>query len=59
MPIHHWDSAHLEAINIAAFLVGGSSGGKFALDKKKPEIAITELSESLIATIDGAKCQKF
>ncbi|MEC8308059.1 MAG: penicillin-binding protein activator [Pseudomonadota bacterium] len=31
-----------EAINKQLTLVGGSSGGKFALDKKKPEIAITE-----------------
>ena len=31
-----------EAINKQLILVGGSSGGKFALDKKKPEIAITE-----------------
>ena len=31
-----------EAINKQLILVGGSSGGDFALDKKKPEIAITE-----------------
>ncbi|CAI8413200.1 MAG: Penicillin-binding protein activator LpoA [Gammaproteobacteria bacterium] len=31
-----------EAINKQLILVGGSSGGKFALDKEKPEIAITE-----------------
>ena len=46
-----------EAINKQLILVGGSSGGKFALDKKKPEIAITEAFKSLIAKTDGAKCQ--